>query len=192
MPLALTLIVLSVAWRIVAINIPALANFAPLMALTFCGAVYLRDKRLWLVPFVTLTISDIYIDHYYATTFHYEWAFGGAILRATCFAAAIGFGMMVARRRTWLNLLSGTLGGSVFFFLVTNTASWLGDLAYTHNAAGWWQAMTIGHPEFPPTLWFFRNTLVSDLVFTAGFAFAMELGARRAGRDSLLTKRVVA
>jgi hypothetical protein len=99
---------------------------------------------------------------------------------------------MVARRRSWLNLLSGTIGGSLFFYLVTNTASWIGDVAYTHDPAGWWQAMTIGHPEFPPTLWFFRNTFVSDLVFTGIFSVAMEWSARRAGRESLLAKRATA
>ena len=192
MPLALALIALSVAWRIAALYVPALANFAPLMALTFCGAAYFRDKRLWLVPFAALTLSDLYIDHYYATTLHYEWSVAGAVLRAACFAAAIGFGVMVARQRNWLNLLSGAVGGSVFFYLVTNTASWLGDVAYLHTTAGWWQAMTVGHPEFPPTIWFFRNTLVSDLVFTGAFALAMEFAALRTGRASLLAKRATA
>lgn len=192
MPLAIALIVLSIAWRIVALYIPALSNFAPLMALTFCGAVYFRDKRLWLVPFVALVLSDLYIDHFYATTLHYEWSIGGAALRAACFAAAIGFGVMVSRQRTWLNILSGTIGGSLFFYLVTNTASWIGDVAYAHNFAGWWQAMTVGHPEFPPTVWFFRNTLISDLVFTGAFVVAMEYAALRNGRESLLAKRATA
>ncbi|MCX6952250.1 MAG: hypothetical protein NTV51_08800 [Verrucomicrobia bacterium] len=192
MPLALAFIVLSVAWRIAALYVPELSNFAPLMALTFCGAVYFRDKRLWLVPFVALTLSDLYIDYYYATTLHYEWAIGGAVLRAACFAAAIGFGLMVARQRTWLNVFSGALGGSVFFYLVTNTASWIGDAAYAHTAAGWWQAMTVGHPQFAPTLWFFRNTLASDLAFTAVFAVTMEYAALRAGRESLLAKQATA
>lgn len=192
MPLAIALIVLSIIWRIVALYVPALSNFAPLMALTFCGAVYFRDKRLWLIPLVALTLSDVYIDRYYATAFHYEWTLGSAALRAACFIAALGFGTMVARQRTWLNLLGGALGGSMFFYLVTNTASWLGDVAYAHNAAGWWQAMTIGHPEFPSTIWFFRNTLVSDLLFTGVFSLAMEFAAKRAGQPSLLSKRVTA
>ena len=33
--------------------------------------------------------------------------------------------------------------------------------------------MTVGHPEYPPTLWFFRNTLVGDLLFTGVFALVM-------------------
>ncbi|MEO6567920.1 MAG: DUF6580 family putative transport protein [Opitutaceae bacterium] len=192
MPFAIVLIVLATAWRIVAAYFPMLVNFSPLMALAFCGAVYFSNKRLWLVPFAALTLSDLYLDHYYATNFNYEWTFGGALIRALCFAAGLGLGAMVARNRSWLNILSGALTGSVFFYLVTNTASFLGDATYVHTLAGWWQAMTVGHPEFPPTILFFRNTLVSDLVFTGVFAAAMEYAALHAGRPSLLTKRVSA
>lgn len=189
MPLAFVLIVLATAWRIVAVHVPVLANFSPLMALAFCGAVYFQNKRLWLVPFAALTLSDLYLDRYYATTLNYEWTPGGPVIRALCFVAALGLGAMVARRRSWLNLFSGALGGSLFFYLVTNTASFLGDATYVHDASGWWQALTVGHPEFPPTLLFFRNTLVSDLVFTGAFAAAMEYAALRTGRPSLLAKR---
>jgi hypothetical protein len=192
MPFALVLIVLATAWRIAAVHLPeALMNFSPLMALAFCSAVYFRNKLLWLVPFAALTLSDLYLDHYYATTLNYEWTSTGPLIRAACFIAALGLGAMVARRRSWLNLFSGALGGAVFFYLATNTGSWLGDINYAHNFAGWWQAMTVGHPEFPPTLFFFRNTLVSDLLFTGVFALAMESAAHRAGEPSLLPKRTV-
>ena len=51
MALALFLILGSAAWRVAGVYVPEMSNFAPLMALTFCGAVYFRDRRLWLVPF---------------------------------------------------------------------------------------------------------------------------------------------
>ena len=82
MPFAIVLIVLATTWRIVAAHVPVLVNFSPLMALAFCGAVYFSNKRLWLVPFAALTLSDLYLDHYYATQFGYEWTFGGALIRA--------------------------------------------------------------------------------------------------------------
>ena len=189
MPLALILIVLSAAWRMAAVHAPELSNFAPLMALTFCGAVYFRDRRLWLVPFIALVLSDVYIDRYYAVHFGYEWHTSGAMIRLLCFAAALGLGRLVAVRRSWTNLFSGALGGSLLFYLVTNTASWAGDAAYAGTAAGWWQAMTIGHPEFAPTLLFFRNTFVSDMLFTAAFALVMEVAARRAGAFSILGRK---
>jgi hypothetical protein len=85
--------------------------------------------------------------------------------------------------------VAGCLGGALLFYLATNTASFLGDAFYAKTVAGWWQAMTLGHPEFPPTLLFFRNTLASDLLFTGIFAVAMESAALRAGQPSLLKKK---
>ena len=184
--LALALIILATSYRIFAAWDPALVNFSPLMALAFCGAVYFRSRAMWLVPFAALTLSDLYLNHYYATQFGYEWTAGGALVRTVCFAAALGLGWLVARRKNWLNLLSGALGGAVLFYLVTNTASWAGDALYAKTFAGWWQAMTVGHPGFPPTLMFFRNSLVSDLLFTGLFALTMEYAALRQQQPSLL------
>jgi hypothetical protein len=190
MLLALILIVVSAAWRVAGVHVPEMSNFTPLMALTFCGAVYFRDRRLWLVPFAALLLSDLYIDRWYAMHYGYEWRTSGVVIRLLCFAAALGIGRLVATRRSWANLLSGALGGSLLFYFVTNTATWAGDSFYAGTAAGWWQAMTVGHPEFPPTLLFFRNTFVSDMLFTTAFAGVMELSARRAGQPSLLGKSV--
>lgn len=186
MLLALVLIVLATGYRIVAAWDPALVNFSPLMALAFCGGVYFRNRLMWLVPFAALTLSDLYLDHYYAVQFGYEWQLSGAAVRAVCFAAALAFGWMVSQRKSWLNLFSGALGSAVLFYLVTNTASWAGDVTYAKTTAGWWQALTVGHPEFPPTLLFFRNSLASDLLFTGLFAFAMEYQALRRRQPSLL------
>jgi len=186
MLLALALLLSAALYRIVALWNPGLVNFSPLMALAFCGAVYFRSARLWLVPFVALSLSDLYINHYYAAQMGYAWDGVGAVTRTACFAAALGLGLIVARRKNWLNLFSGALGGSVLFYLATNTVSWATDAFYARTAAGWWQAMTVGHPEFAPTLFFFRNTLVSDLLFTGLFALVMEYAALRAGRPSLL------
>ncbi|MEY3774629.1 MAG: hypothetical protein RLZZ129_1409 [Verrucomicrobiota bacterium] len=183
---ALVLILLAAAYRIFAAWEPSLVNFSPLMALAFCGAVYFRSRALWLVPFAALTLSDLYLNHYYATQFGYEWTAGGALVRTACFAAALGLGWLVAQRKNWLNLFSGALGGALLFYLVTNTASWAGDALYAKTAAGWWQALTVGHPQFPPTLVFFRNSLVSDLLFTGLFALTMEYAALRRQQPSLL------
>lgn len=188
MVLGIVLLLLATVYRMVAVFTPDLSNFSPLMAIAFCGAVYFRDKRLWLVPFLALTGSDLFIDHYYANHFGYHWTLSGPAVRGVCFVAALALGWMVSQRKSWLNLFSGALGSSVFFYIVTNTGSWVGDEAYAKTVAGWWQALTVGHPEFPPTLFFFRNTLVSDLLFTGIFAFAMEYAAQRKAQPSLLVK----
>jgi len=191
MPFAILALVLAAGWRIFALYVPELSNFSPIMALAFCAGVYSKNRWMWLVPFVALVVSDLYIDHYYATVYHYEWSLGGAGLRILCFAAGLGIGILVSGRRNWMNLAGGALAGSVLFYLVTNTASWAGDMGYAHDAAGWWQAVTVGHPEYYPTLFFFRNTLVSDLVFTGCFALAMEYASLRKGDPSLLSLKQI-
>ena len=52
----LVVLILAAGWRVLATHAPELSNFAPLMALTFCAAVYFKDKRLWLVPFAALML----------------------------------------------------------------------------------------------------------------------------------------
>lgn len=183
---AIALIVAAAAWRMIGAQVPDLANFSPVMALAFCGGVYFRDRRMWLVPFAALAASDFFIDRYYAAQFHYAWTLGPAAVRLLCFAAGLAIGRVVSARRSWLALAGGALGSSILFFLVTNTVSWMGDAGYAGGAAGWWQAMTVGHPQYAPTFHFFRNTLVSDLAFTALFGLAMEHLAWRRGERSLL------
>ena len=60
---------------------PQLSNFSPMMALAFCAGVYTRNRWMWLAPFAALVVSDLYIDHYYAAVYHYQWSLGGAALR---------------------------------------------------------------------------------------------------------------
>jgi hypothetical protein len=184
--LALAFILLATTYRIVGAWVPDLINFSPLMALTFCSAVYFRNKWMWAVPFAALSLSDLYLNHYYVAAYGESWPIQGELVRTACFAAALAFGAAVSSRKSWLNLLSGCLGGSLFFYVATNTHSWLADPAYAKTAAGWWQALTIGRPEYPPTLLFFRNTFISDLLFTGAFALALEYVAAKRGQPNLI------
>lgn len=184
---ALLLVVLAAAYRLLAVHQPALLNIAPLMAMAFCSAVYLRDKRWWAVPFAALALSDLYLNYDYATAYGDTWSAGAILVNFACYGAALGVGALVAGHRSWLNLFSGALGASLLFYVATNSAAWLSDPFYAKTGAGWWQALTVGRPEFPPTLWFFRNTLIGDLLFTGVFALALEWHARRVGRLSLLS-----
>lgn len=186
MIVALILIVLATLYRLLPTVDMSLANFSPVMAIAFCGAVYFRNRWMWLVPFLAVGLSDLYINHFYATQYGFTWPVSGTIARTACFAAAIGIGLWVAKRKSWLNLLNGSLLGAVLFYLVTNTQSWASDPFYAKTFAGWWQALTTGHPEYPPTIYFFRNTFLGDLMFTGFFAGIMEWIAHRKGEPSLL------
>ncbi len=180
------LIGLAILYRLLPTMNMHLANFAPLTAISFCSAVYFRDRRMWLAPFAALCLSDVYIDWFYAREYGYQFELSGILARAAAYAVGLGLGAWVARRKSWLGLLNGSLLGAVLFYLITNTQSWAGDAFYAKTLAGWWQALTVGHPEYPPTILFFRNTLFGDLMFTGLFAGIMEWLAQRSGAPSLL------
>jgi hypothetical protein len=66
--------------------------------------------------------------------------------------------------------------------LITNTVDWYFDAPiplsvqlYPKTFAGWIQALTVGHPGFPPTYLFLRNTIISDLLFTSLFLVTQAL-----------------
>ena len=186
MPVAVLLIVLATLYRLLPTVDQSLSNFSPVMAIAFCGAVYFRNRWLWLVPFAALALSDVYINHFYVKEYGFSWPVSGLIARTACFAGALAIGAWVARRKSWLHLLNGALLSALVFYVVTNTQSWAADPFYAKTIAGWWQALTVGHPEYPPTVYFFRNTLFGDLMFTGLFAGIMEWVAHRKGQPSLL------
>lgn len=186
MRIALVLILIAALFRVLPTMDFAWANISPVMAIAFCGAVYFRQRWMWAVPFVALCASDIFINHFYFREFGYQLPTLGYFARFACFAAALVLGGWVAKRKSWLWLLNGSLLGALLFYLVTNTQSWFSDPFYAKTLAGWWQALTVGHPEFPPTIYFFRNTLFGDLMFTGLFAGVMEWFAQRKGEPSLL------
>src|SRR6185295_17574861 len=80
---------------------------------------------------------------------------------------ALGF--TLRGRATAVRLLGASFAGSLIFYVVTNTGSWIGEPLYAKTFGGWFQAMTTGLPGHAPTITFYRNTLVSDMVFTALF-----------------------
>ena len=72
--LAFILILLAALWRILSAFEPSLSNVAPITALAFCGAAYFRDWRWWLIPFLALMLSDLWLNYYHATRFGFAWS----------------------------------------------------------------------------------------------------------------------
>src|SRR5574343_71021 len=123
MRIALVLILVATAYRLLPTMDLSLANFSPLMAIAFCGAVYFRNRVMWLVPFAALVLSDLYINHFYAREYGFHWSIEGFVARTACFAGALGIGWFVSKRRSWLWLLNGSPLGALLFYVITNTQS---------------------------------------------------------------------
>lgn len=183
--IASVLIVVVVAYRVFTGTHEGYMNFAPLMALAFCGGIYLRGAMRWILPLGALLVSDMILNRYHGV----GWVEPFMLGTYACYGLAIGLGGWVASRKSIGLIFGGVLANAVVFYGVTNTLAWLANPAYAKTFVGWWQAITIGMAGLPPTYLFFRNSLLSDLLFAACFVLCMEWSARLAGRPSLFPRQ---
>jgi hypothetical protein len=156
-----------------------LSNFTPLAAIALCSAAYFPKKYKFSVPLVTLFISDAVINLRYGAPL-----LDLQILARYAALAAVGcIGVLLQNRVSLKTLLPASVAGSVIFYVVTNAFSWLSDPGYVKNWGGLIQALTTGLPGYSatPSWMFFRNSLVSDLLFTLLFVLSINLGRSTEG-----------
>ena len=162
-----------------------LSNFAPLAAIALCSAAYFPKKYKFTVPLITLFISDVIINvRYGAPLLDPE-----ILVRYAALALVGCVGVLLQNRISLKTLLPASIVGSTIFYLITNAFSWLSDPGYAKNFAGLIQSLTVGLLQYSatPTWMFFRNSIVSDLLFTLLFVICMSLGRsmeRSQGRSS--------
>ncbi len=167
LPFLVFVIVLATARILGTMTPDSLVNFQPFGALVFCGMAVFGWRGLFL-PAVAWLIS-------YGPTNAaqgYDWT-------AQMLVPILGFAAMIALARHFKNagtgkLFLGSLAGALAFYLITNTLSWISDPLYaTKSFASWFQALTVGLPQFGiPTWVFFRNALLAQGLFTGLFILA--------------------
>lgn len=176
---ALLLILSAVAYRIVLrlfvhSDSTWLANFAPLAAIALCSAAYLPARYKFTLPLLALLGSDVVLNIHYGASLLDPLIFGRylALIVVGC------VGLALQHHASFKNLLPASIAGSTIFYIITNAFSWLSDPGYVKNFAGLVQALTVGLPAYSatPTWMFFRNSLVSDLLFTGLFVLCMHFG----------------
>jgi Family of unknown function (DUF6580) len=151
-----------------------LSNFAPLAAIALCSGAYLPRKYKFSLPLITLFISDVVINLRYGAPL-----LDPQILVRYAALALVGcIGVLLQNRISLKTLLPASIVGSTIFYAITNTFSWLSDPGYAKKFAGLIQSLTVGLPQYSvtPTWMFFRNSLISDFVFTLLFVVCMNLG----------------
>jgi hypothetical protein len=176
---AFLLIVAVVAYRIVTglaiiSGSTALSNFAPMAAIALCAAAYFPAKFKFTVPMIALLVSDVVLNLSYGFSLFSPFVISHYI----GFALVGGFGWLLRNRASLKTLLPASIAASVVFYVVTNGVSWLFDPGYPKNFAGLVQALTVGLPAYSatPSWMFFRNSVVSDLLFTGLFILCMHWG----------------
>jgi hypothetical protein len=157
----------------------------PLSAVALCAGIYLPRRWSLIVPLGILLISDWIIDAHFGTAF-----FTGAMLVRYVLLAVIGVGGMFQRatpcgRRPLPVLLSAVLCATLFY-VVSIVFTWLGSPDYAQSLTGLGRALTIGLPGYPPSYLFYRNALVSDLLYTILFMACVDSslhGTKRASKS---------
>jgi len=181
---ALVLVLAAVAYRIatglfIFSGATWLSNFAPLAAVALCCAVYLPSRLKFSLPLITLFISDLILNAHYGASL----LDAHIVCRYLALTIVGAIGVLLQNRASLKTLLPASLGCSVIFYAITNAFSWLSDPGYVKNFAGFWQAMTVGLSQYSatPTWMFFRNSLVSDLLFTCLFVMCVQFARNAEG-----------
>ncbi|HEY4160793.1 MAG TPA: DUF6580 family putative transport protein [Candidatus Saccharimonadales bacterium] len=161
---ALSLIAVGVSLRL----LPHPANFAPITAIAiFGGAVLPRRLAVW-VPLAAMMVSDLFLGFY-----DIIWVTWG------CYLLIALVSSRWLRKPTLLRGAALTLSASLFFFIVTNFAVWAWSGMYAHTWHGFIQCYAMALP-------FFRDTLASDLFYTAAL-FGLYMPANVSSRVAVKT-----
>lgn len=177
LPFALVLLALGLRWlKLESPGMTLLPNFSPWMALAFTGTlIFPRTIAWWVWPLLLAGIDFASQGTAMWTLADGRWE---VFLTYGCYAAA-AFGAQQLRGRVGVvTALLGVAGCGVAFYLITNTLCWAAKPYYAKDFTGWVQALTTGIPGFPPTWVFLRNSLLSDLGFSAVLWLAFNAEAR--------------
>jgi len=136
-------------------------NFTPVIAVALFGGVYLNRKYAVLLPLALMMISDVFLGFYDGIL--YTWL-------SVVLVSAIG--LLVKRNKNVATILTGSLASALLFFVISNFGVWASGY-YGLTSQGFWNCYAAAIP-------FFRNTLVSTLVYGAVLFGIYELVALRA------------
>lgn len=163
--MVVVLILLAAASRL----LPHPPNFAPVAAIGLFAGATLGRRTAWLVPFAALIASDAFLGFYHPVSMFWNYlGFAACLL--------IGSGAL-AGRTSFVRIAGATLGSAVAFFVLSNFGMWANGY-YPRTLAGLAACYTAALP-------FFRNTLASDVFYSAVLFGSYALLRRGSARREL-------
>lgn len=173
----LLLVILAVAYRLatglmIHSGSTWLSNFAPFAALALCSAAYFPARLKFTLPLVALFVSDAVLN------FHYDAPLFSPLILCRYFTLALVglIGLALQNRASLKTMLPASIAGSTIYYVISCTFAWLSDPGYVRNFSGLIQSLTVGLSAYSatPSWMFYRNSLVSDLVFTFAFVLCVQ------------------
>jgi hypothetical protein len=137
--------------------LPMPFSFAPVAAALLYFGARMPRKQMW-IPVVALAASGVYLSR---STYGYPVT-ADLLVTWAWYAAIVLLGGLLAKNASVLRIGAASLTASVSFFLLSNFAVWAVWNMYPKTASGLAMCYVAGLP-------FFRNTVVSDLFFSAAF-----------------------
>jgi len=143
-------------------------NFSPVFGALLFGGAHLKNRDSVWYPVALLAVSDVVL-----TTQVYRMQLGWTqLLVWVAFAVVALIGRWLRNRVSVRNVLAAALAGPTAFFLISNFAVWLGWQMYPPTWEGLLACYVAGLP-------FFRNSLLSSVLFSALLFGAYELYRRK-------------
>lgn len=144
----------------------SLSGFSAGLAVAlFAGFSEKDPKKAFLLPLVTLFISDILIQLLYMVhLFPFAGFYGNQWINYMLIAALAGIGMLL-RRGKLVGMLAASVLGPALFFLASNYIVWATQaeiIGYTKDFSGLMECFTAGLP-------FYRNSVIATMIFLPSF-----------------------
>lgn len=153
----IVMIILAAAARFIHLdNQNVWANFTPVGAVSLFGGAYFTDKKkAYLVPLLTLFISDLLINYLY---FHkFVWFYGSETWIYISFALMVFIGTLLPKINV-ANVVLASFAAVLVHWLLTDINPWLYGNLYAKSSIGYFQSLFAAIP-------FEKNLLLGNFVY---------------------------
>ena len=142
--------------------IPHIPNFTPVGAIALFGGAYFKNKfHAFLIPILSLFISDLIINNLFLSAYFKEFTFfySGFLWQYASFILIILIGIFILKKFNFKKLLITTIGSSLIFFIITNFGVWISGSLYSKDLLGLISCYTMAIP-------FYKGTLLGFLFYS--------------------------
>jgi hypothetical protein len=147
--------------------IPHMPNFTPIGAMALFGGAYLKNKNhAFLIPIISLWISDIIINNFILSYYNdFTWFYPGFLWQYGSFFIMILIGFFFLKKISFKNVFITSLCSSLLFFVITNFGVWISGSMYPLSLDGLLICFLAALP-------FYKGTLLG-FIFYSSFLFGV-------------------